>query len=80
MAMRFQIIKSEHNLDVFGNIIRNKSDFELVCYSFFKKKITFFKQIITFKSFASVCYRFLKKSESKNNLKTASNEKLLGAA
>ena len=43
---------------------------EPVCYSFFKEKITFFKQIITFKSFASVCYRFLKKSESKKNLKS----------
>ena len=53
---------------------------EPVCYSFFKEKITFFKQIITFKSFASVCYRFLKKSESKKNLKTASNEKVLRAA
>jgi len=44
------------------------------------EKITFFKQIITFKSFASVCYRFLKKSESKKKLKTTSNEKLLRAA
>jgi len=31
-------------------------------------------------SFAFVCYNFLKKSESKKNLKTASNEKLLRAA
>jgi len=48
--------------------------------AFLRKKITYFKKIITFKIFASVCYSFLKKSESKKNLKTASNEKLLIAA
>jgi len=31
-------------------------------------------------SIVSVCYKFKKKSESKNNLKTTSNEKLLRAA
>jgi len=46
---------------------------EPVCYSLFQGKITF-------KSFASICYNFLKKSKSKNNIKTASNEKLLRAA
>ena len=54
--------------------------YRAVCYNFFMEKITFFKQIITCKSFASVCYRFLKKSESKKNIKTTSNEKLLRAA
>jgi len=51
-----------------------------VCYSFLRKKNHFFKKIITFKSITSVCYNFLKKSEFKNNLKTASNEKLLRVA
>ena len=35
----------------------------------FKEKNHFFKKIITFKNFASVCYRFLKKSKSKNSFK-----------
>jgi len=63
---------------LFKNLI--KRNLEPVCYSFIKKKITYFLKIITFKSFASVCYNFLKKSESEKNLNTASNEKLLRAA
>jgi len=43
---------------------------------FLKNKLLFKKK----KSLLTVCYRFFKKSESKNNLKIASNEKLLRAA
>jgi len=47
--------------------------------AFLRKKITYFKKKITLKSFVSVCYNILKKSESKKNLKTPSNKKLLRA-
>ena len=34
---------------------------KFVSYSFFKKKIIYFKKLIIFKSIVSVCYRFFKK-------------------
>jgi len=48
--------------------------------AFLRKKITYLKKKIIFKSFTSICYSFLKKSEFKINIKTTSNEKLLRAA
>jgi len=57
-----------------------KAIFCPVCYSFFKKKITYFLKKSSLLPVLHPLLQILKKSKSKNNLKTTLNEKLLGSS